>query len=122
MKKTIQRIKPDKVQLNTVTRPPSEDFACPVPHKELQKIAKFFGRNTEIIAKRKMAIPQKSVGIKSKSRILSLLARRPCRIPEIVNSLGLDESKTAQDIANLENDKKTRYTVINRQIYYHLRR
>lgn len=122
LKKAIKLIRPDKIQLNTVTRPPSEDFAYPVLPEEMQKIAKFFGEGTEIIAEQEMEIPQESVDTDPKGRIWSLLARRPCRIPEIINSLGLDETKGAQYIADLENEKKIRYTVINKQIYYHLRR
>ena len=38
LKTCINSIRPDKVQVNTVTRPPAEGFAEPVPQKQLQTI------------------------------------------------------------------------------------
>lgn len=120
LKKAIERIKPDQVHLNTVSRPPAEDFAYPVAPEEMKKVADFLG--AEIVVEQAMEVPQEPGGGDPKTCIMSLLSRRPCTIPEIINSLGLDEEQAAQDITDLENDKKIRYTVINSQIYYHLRR
>lgn len=120
LKKAIERIKPDQVHLNTVSRPPAEDFAYPVTPEEMKRIADFL--DAEIVAGQEMAVPQESGGGDPKTRIMSLLSRRPCTIPEIINSLGLDKSQAAQDITDLENEKKIKYTVINKEIYYHLRR
>lgn len=40
LKTCINAIQPDKVQVNTITRPPVEGFAEPVPQKQLQTITK----------------------------------------------------------------------------------
>lgn len=120
LKKVIARIKPDQVHLNTVTRPPAEDFAYPVPPEEMKRIADFLG--AEIVVGQALEASQEPGGGAPKTCIMSLLSRRPCTIPEIINSLGLDKSRAAQDITDLENEKKIKYTVINKEIYYHLRR
>jgi len=50
LKEVIKEIKPEKVQLNTVVRPPSEEFAHPLSLKELEKTRNILGKNCEIIA------------------------------------------------------------------------
>ena len=45
----IAKIRPDKIQLNTVTRPPADDVK-PVKKERLAEIAKKFGKNAEVIA------------------------------------------------------------------------
>lgn len=43
LKTIIMEINPDKIQLNTVIRPPNEKFARPLNLKDLEKIRDFFG-------------------------------------------------------------------------------
>lgn len=50
LKTWISAIGPDKVQINTVTRPPAEGFAEAVPKKQLITIAKQLHENAEVIA------------------------------------------------------------------------
>jgi wyosine [tRNA(Phe)-imidazoG37] synthetase (radical SAM superfamily) len=45
----IEKIRPDKVQLNTVSRPPAEDVK-PVSRERLRQIAKRIYKNAEVIA------------------------------------------------------------------------
>ena len=45
--KIISDIRPDKVQVNTVVRPPSEDFAYMVPPAQLKKLAALLGKRTQ---------------------------------------------------------------------------
>ena len=50
LKTCINAIQPDKVHVNTVTRPPAEGFAEPVPKKQLETIAKKLYEKAEVIA------------------------------------------------------------------------
>ncbi|MCK5578957.1 MAG: radical SAM protein, partial [Planctomycetes bacterium] len=120
LKKAVKEIRPDKIHLNTVTRPPAEYFAYSLIIKKMRKIARAFGRNAEIIMEQRLVIPQKLPGANSKDRILSLLKRRPCQASEIAGALGIDESKLTKYISGLENKKKIKYAVTNDQIYYYL--
>ncbi|MGC8989979.1 MAG: FmdB family zinc ribbon protein [Verrucomicrobiia bacterium] len=43
-------IQPDRVQLNTVVRPPAGDFAMPVPQVRLSELARLFKPRAEVIA------------------------------------------------------------------------
>lgn len=87
LKEAIARIKPDKVQLNTVIRPPAEEFARPLSMRELEKINKVFGKNCEIIAEFSREA-QKSTPENLEGAILSLIQRRPVTLADISNSLG----------------------------------
>lgn len=95
-----RRIQPDRVQLNTVVRPPSEEFALPIPRKQLEKLAGLFEPCAEIIADYSGAMRQ-TEDMPGAARMLELLARRPCSMPEIAGSLGLrlvEAAKLAQQL------------------------
>jgi len=49
IKTIITEINPDKIQLNTVVRPPNEKFAKPLNLKDLEKIRDFLGYGCEVI-------------------------------------------------------------------------
>jgi wyosine [tRNA(Phe)-imidazoG37] synthetase (radical SAM superfamily) len=48
-REAIERIRPDKVHLNTVVRPPSELCAHPLSRTELEEIARVLDMNCEVI-------------------------------------------------------------------------
>ena len=47
--KIIERIVPDRVQINTVTESPNKEFAIPVPKRQMERFAKSFGERGEMI-------------------------------------------------------------------------
>ena len=120
LKKAVKRICPDKIQLNTVTRPPAEDCAYPLDANRLRRLARFFGPRAEIIADREISVTQAGGQSNIPGRIIALLARRPCVMPEIGSSLGIDQAIVTQYIADLKDKKKIQYTIINSKMYYHL--
>jgi wyosine [tRNA(Phe)-imidazoG37] synthetase (radical SAM superfamily) len=81
----ISRIDPDKVQLNTVVRPPSEDFARPVKPKRMVEISNMLG--AEIIANYKDRGREMCRDVED--RILTLLLRRPCTLQDISDVMGI---------------------------------
>ena len=50
LRKVIGQISPDKIQLNTVVRPPSDPMAISLDMKRLEEIKNLFGEKAEIIA------------------------------------------------------------------------
>lgn len=77
-----ERIRPDKVQINSVCRPPAETYALPVPAARLLEIQKHFAGvpgTVEIIAEHldDMAHTAFRTQIKEED-ILALIERRPC--------------------------------------------
>jgi wyosine [tRNA(Phe)-imidazoG37] synthetase (radical SAM superfamily) len=84
------RIRPARVQLNTVTRPPCEDFASPVAPERLAAFATLFAGRAEVISEgrawRRKASPP---SLATDRDILALLGRRPCTARGIADGLGL---------------------------------
>ncbi|MCP2598129.1 radical SAM protein [Candidatus Aminicenantes bacterium AC-335-L06] len=88
----VQEIKPDKIHLNTVVRPPTEKFALPLFSEELSEIKKLFGKNCEIIAEFKPR-EQKTYSEDLKTAILSIIKRRPVSLLDLSISLGKNQSE-----------------------------
>jgi len=96
----VGRIKPDRVQLNTVTRPPAEDCAVAVPRRRLRELAAMFGPAAEVIA------DVKGVAIEggftaTQQTILQLLQRRPCSLEDIAQGLAIHPNEAAKHVERL---------------------
>ncbi len=104
LKSAIALIQPDKVQINTVTRPPAEPFVEPVPGSQLERIASHLFPNAEVIADYR-AISQRHECLSQQEDILMLLKRRPCTIEDISNGLGMHRNETVKCIQALLSKK-----------------
>jgi wyosine [tRNA(Phe)-imidazoG37] synthetase (radical SAM superfamily) len=113
----INSICPDKVQVNTVTRPPAEDFAERVPEKQLKTLATQLYRNVEVIADYSNVHKQQDFSAQRKD-VLTLLERRPCSIEDIAAGLGLHRNEVVKYIEELSSEGKIEAKRQNRQIYY----
>jgi wyosine [tRNA(Phe)-imidazoG37] synthetase (radical SAM superfamily) len=99
------RIGPDRVQLNTVARPPTEDFAMAVPMERLKKFAGFFSPSAEVIAERPSRLGHKR-GTLHPGVITDLLRRRPCTAGQIALGLGLNRLEVTKGLEKLMAQKK----------------
>ena len=88
MKEAIRRIRPDRIHLNTVVRPPSEKWVAPLTQEEMEKIRVFFGQRASIISEFDRHIEPPS-GAGAAERILSILRRRPLSLSDLSQSMGL---------------------------------
>ena len=98
--KIARRIRPDKVQLNTVTRPPAEDYAFPVPLKQMKKFCRAFGKKAEVIADYHAPVIEAG-GEPNAGDVLALLGRRPCTVKDIADGLGLHSTQVAKILEHL---------------------
>jgi wyosine [tRNA(Phe)-imidazoG37] synthetase (radical SAM superfamily) len=100
LKEAIAEIKPEKVQLNTVIRPPAEKNARPLSLKDLEKIKNILGENCEIIVEpyreAQISTPENLEGA-----ILSLIQRRPVTLAEISASSGKGKSEIIRSLDSL---------------------
>lgn len=90
LKKVVAEIKPDKVQLNTVFRPPAEDYAQPLNQSELEKIKTALDSphiEIDIIAEFTKKTSQ-AIQANLEAGILSLVKRRPVTLEDMVSVLG----------------------------------
>jgi len=87
LKKAIARIRPDRVQLNTVVRPPAESSARPLAPRDLEKVRAFLGGTAEIIADFKKS-GQAPATTDLPGLVLEFVRRRPETAERIAEALG----------------------------------
>jgi len=117
LKTCISSINPDKVQVNTVTRPPAEGFAEPVPQKQLQTITKKLYEKAEVIADYSNVHKQQDFSARYED-VLTLLKRRPCSIEDISAGLGLHRNEVVKYLEELSSEGKIEAKPQNKQLYY----
>lgn len=117
LKTHISTICPDKVQVNTVTRPPAEDFAEPATRKQLEDIAKQLYENVEVIADYSGVHKQQDFFARSED-VLALLKRRPCSLEDIAAGLGLHRNEVVKYLDELRSEGKIEATTKRNQLYY----
>lgn len=105
LKKAIARIKPDRVQLNTVVRPPAEKWARPLSPDELERIKNKLGRRAEVVADFRKK-PQPKAAESLDEAVLSLIARRPATVRDIAAALGSKEADVRRQLRELLRMKK----------------
>jgi len=96
----LDRIMPDRVLLNTATRPPSEVFAAALSRDELKQAARAFGGRAEVIADRYAAQHDEHHRARRED-ILNLLMRRPCTLEDVATGLGLHPNEVAKHLDEL---------------------
>jgi len=107
LKRAIQKISPDRVQLNTLDRPgPVSNIRAATP-EELKQVIHFWDLdNIEIIARasdrKTMVAYRKDV----EGAILETVAQRPCTLEDLTNILGLHANEVNKYLDVLEADKK----------------
>lgn len=113
----IHSIQPDKVQVNTVTRPPAESFAEPVPKELLGNLAAQLFERSEVIADYRGVHDQQEF-VSQREDVLTLLRRRPCSIEDIAAGLGLHQNEVVKYIEELLTENKIEAKPQNQKLYY----
>jgi wyosine [tRNA(Phe)-imidazoG37] synthetase (radical SAM superfamily) len=84
----IRRLSPDKIQLNTVARPPADLTAMALDRNRLEEIKDFLGDTAEIVAD--LAPEETAVVVEDwEARFLDAIRRRPLRIEDVSRVWGL---------------------------------
>ncbi|MEA1886018.1 MAG: radical SAM protein [Bacteroidota bacterium] len=119
LKKAIQRIKPDSVQLNTLDRPGIVPDLKPASREELGKVIQYWGLpNVEIIAaatKRKQVLSYRK---DAEDAIMEMIFRRPCTIDDLSETLGMHISEINKYLDVLEKENKIESVHQERGIFY----
>jgi len=117
LKFAAEKINPDRIQLNTPVRPPSEEWVKTLSASRLIKIKKFFGNKCEIIAEFKRK--GKKAYLKDvEEEILTLISRRPVTSKDISSSLGLHINEVIKYVEDLEKQKKISSKIYQGKRYF----
>ena len=121
LKRAIQKISPDRVQLNTLDRPgPISNIRAATP-EELKQIIQFWNLdNIEIIAKASDRKTMVAYREDVEGAILETVARRPCTLEDLTNILGLHANEVNKYLDVLEADKKVSVTCQARGQFYQI--
>lgn len=101
IKEAIDRIRPDKVQLNTAVRPTTEPGIKALGAEKLQAIAKALGENCEVIADFSPARHAGHIAGKAED-VLSMLKRRPCSLRDLCSALSISRSEALKYISHFQ--------------------
>lgn len=96
----VARIKPRRIQLNTVARPPLETFALPLSGEELRAVADRFQQPVDILVEQ-TAVDRRSRRQIDQEEVLHLLQRRPCPVAEVAAALGLAPERAGELLEQL---------------------
>lgn len=120
LRRAIAKIKPDRVQLNTVARPPCEKFARALNSNELKRIKNRLGPPTEVIVDfERRALPEKMKDLKK--GIMTMLKRRPATIKDLADGLGVHRNEVLKYLALLEKEKKIKSLSYKSKRYYQVK-
>ena len=114
IKEAIERIRPDKVHINTAVRPAAEAGIKKLDTDKLQVLAGYLGPKAEIVADfspARFGAETNGCGAmvgnldfdKKAEDVLSMLKRRPCSLDDICAGLGLQRNEILKYISELQN-------------------
>ena len=123
LKRTIKKIKPDQVHLNTLDRPGTVPTLRPASREELEHVLQIFQmENAVIIAdppdREALLVYRKD----AESAILGTIARRPCTLKDLSEILGLPADEVNTHLASLVTVGKIKSVKQQRGLFYRLSR
>lgn len=120
LRKAAHEIQPDRVQLNTVVRPPAEKFAKPMSHDDLVQIQYLFGPNTDIVAETKDKGPRTrdKVGGPPDEAILATVHGRPVTRKDLADSLGIAPRALTAALRRLVRSKRIKPVDYSGKTFY----
>ena len=117
LKKAIDVIKPDKIQLNTAVRPTADQGINPMAYEKLKAIADKLGDNAEVVAS--FSPSERGEKIQTTAdTVLSMLKRRPCSLQDICQSLAIHPNEALKYIGYLQQSKQISSEEKNTVIFY----
>ena len=122
LKKAIQRINPDSVQLNTLDRPGTVQKLRGATRKELQSVVDFWNLdNVEIISKSPERKNIQSYRTDFETAIFETIQRRPCTIDDLIQILGMHVNEINKYLDVLDAEGKIEVVEGERGYFYQVK-
>jgi wyosine [tRNA(Phe)-imidazoG37] synthetase (radical SAM superfamily) len=103
LKGAIERINPDRIQLNTLDRPAAEGWVQPAPDAELDRVREELGTSGIEIISRTLPVSRTIVpDYEIVEMIRATLCRRPSTIEDLVRTTGMNGGELAKILTSLE--------------------
>jgi len=121
LKEAIQKIGPDRIQLNTLDRPGVIEDLRPATREELEGIARQWGvDHVEIVVPAAQREESKAFRTDVEAAILETISRRPCTLEDIQQILGLHLNEINKYLASLEESGLIKSKHQERGMFYQL--
>jgi wyosine [tRNA(Phe)-imidazoG37] synthetase (radical SAM superfamily) len=117
MRQIIDEIKPEKVHINTVIRPPAYSNAKPTSEKRLKEIQKILGERSEIIGIFKETHRTQERNTDGQA-ILGLLKRRAMTLDQMIVSLDMKKEEIVESLDQLLQGKFIKKYNYNGEEYF----
>ncbi len=119
LKTAINKIKPRKVQINTLDRPGTDPDLRPATKEELENVIEQLDYSPIEIIARVEEQPGSRVNRKDlQDAVLETIHRRPCTKQDLLQTLNMDKEQLDQMITRLEQQKKIIGTRQERGVFY----
>ncbi len=113
----VELIQPDRIQLNTVTRPPAEQCAVGVSAQCLRDLAARFRLPAEVIADFR-GVHQQTEFVAGRDEVLEMLRRRPCSILDIADGLSMHRNEVIKYVEELNAENLLEKSLTREKLYY----
>ena len=117
----MARIRPDRIELNTVVRPPADPRAGALGPAALRRIRSLLGPRAEIVASFARRKQPAAAGALDRA-ILATVGRRPQTAADISVALGRHHDEVLKALASLEARGRVRRVVHDGKAYFAGRR
>ncbi|MBE0568421.1 MAG: radical SAM protein [Deltaproteobacteria bacterium] len=114
-----RRIAPARLQLNTVSRPPVEEYACAVSGKRLDALKGIFPGIVDVLNESGGEDFRTSLlsGVREED-ILGLLGRRPCTFQDVAGGLGIHATEAIKGLDALAAAGKVKSVLAGGRTFY----
>jgi wyosine [tRNA(Phe)-imidazoG37] synthetase (radical SAM superfamily) len=112
----VERIRPDRVHLNTVARPAAESWAAAVPEERLRELAAFFTPHGQTPGDFTSPAGRSPAG--GAEAVAAILRRRPCTVAQLAAVLGMGEAEVGAMVAELVGSGQAEARAENGATYY----
>ena len=113
----VARIAPDRIQVNTVTRPPAEPTARGIAPERLAVLAARLHDDAEVIADYHHVHERREFTVGAED-VLTLLRRRPCSIDDIAAGLGFHRNEALKYVESLLSSGRIEQMTQHNRRYY----
>ena len=119
LKEKIDQIKPDRVQINTVFRPPAEGFAHGASEQSIEKFKEIIGDMAEPVKyySGSGSVIKHLKGKLLEQIILKTITIRPCTVKELSDSLSVGTKHLESIVKKLEKEEKVELFNFNGKIH-----
>jgi wyosine [tRNA(Phe)-imidazoG37] synthetase (radical SAM superfamily) len=117
LKQVIDEIRPEKIHLNTVIRPPAYSIAKPTSEARLKEIQKILGDRSEVVGVFKETHAAR-IHTSDSQIILALLKRRAMTVDQMIVSLEMKKEEIEASLDQLLQGKIIRTYIYNKEKYF----